>query len=169
MLGWSNEAGKKMTHTVFIFFQIFQWFQHMYWMSISATYRWKNIKESTAFSGTIHALKCVFWWVIIGQGGRYTIQPPKQSEAGVSMSHDLVQGTDKSIHRYWPALRAGLLRCNFFGQPGSVSKFPRFVWVKLWVGWVGRGYIEISRYFPALWINRVTLVTKTKLWYSLGY
>ena len=70
---------------------------------------------------------------------------------------------------YWPAHRAGLLRCNFFGQPGSVSKFPPFLWVKLWVGWVGRGYIEISRYFPALWINRVTLVTKIKLWHSLGY
>ena len=58
------------------------------------------------------------------------------------------------------------------GQPGSVSKFPPFLWVELWVGWVGwvgRGYIEISRYFPALWINRVTLVTKIKLWYSLGY
>ena len=66
----------------------------------------------------------------------------------------------------WPA---HLLRCNFFGQPGSVSKFPPFLWVKLWVGWVGRGYIEISRYFPILWINRVTLVTKIKLWYSLGY
>ena len=62
---------------------------------------------------------------------------------------------------YWDAI--------FFGQPGSVSKFSPFLWVKLWVGWVGRGYIEISRYFPALWINRVTLVTKTKLWYSLGY
>ena len=49
----------------------------------------------------------------------------------------------------WPALRAGLLCCNFFGQPGSVSKFPPFLWVKLWVGWVGRGYKEISRYFPA--------------------
>ena len=70
---------------------------------------------------------------------------------------------------YWPAHRAGLLRCIFFGQPGSVSKFPPFLWVKLWVGWVGRGYIEISRYFPALWINRFTLVTKIKLWYSLGY
>ena len=70
---------------------------------------------------------------------------------------------------YWPAHRAGLLRCIFFGQPGSVSKFPPFLWVKLWVGWVGRGYIEISRYFPALWINRVTLVTKIKRWYSLGY
>ena len=23
------------------------------------------------------------------------------------------------------------------GQPGSVSKFPPFLWVKLWVGWVG--------------------------------
>ena len=69
----------------------------------------------------------------------------------------------------WPAHRAGLLRCNSFGQPGSVYKFPPFLWVKLWVGWVGRGYIEISRYFPALWINRVTLVTKIKLWYSLGY
>ena len=69
----------------------------------------------------------------------------------------------------WPAHRAGLLRCNIFGQPGRVSKFPPFLWVKLWVGWVGRGYIEISRYFPALWISRVTLVTKIKLWYSLGY
>ena len=54
---------------------------------------------------------------------------------------------------YWPALRAGLLCCNFFGQPGSVSKFPPLLWVKLWVGWVGRGYTEISRYFPASWIN----------------
>ena len=70
---------------------------------------------------------------------------------------------------FWPAHCAGLLRCNFFGQPGSVSKFPPFLWVKLWVGWVGRGYIEISRYFPTLWINRVTLVTKIKLWYSVGY
>ena len=48
----------------------------------------------------------------------------------------------------WPALRAGLLCCNFFGQPGSVFKFPPLLWVKLWVGWVGRGYTEISRYFP---------------------
>ena len=70
---------------------------------------------------------------------------------------------------YWPALRAGLLCCNFFGQPGSVSKFPPFVWVKLWVGWVGRGYTEISRYFPASWINWVTLVTKIKLLYSLRF
>ena len=64
---------------------------------------------------------------------------------------------------------AGLLCCNFFGQPGSVSKFPPFVWVKLWVGWVGRGYTEISRYFPASWINWVTLVTKIKLLYSLRF
>ena len=70
---------------------------------------------------------------------------------------------------HWPALRAGLLCCNFFGQPGSVSKFPPFVWVKLWVGWVGRGYTEISRYFPASWINWVTLVTKIKLLYSLRF
>ena len=70
---------------------------------------------------------------------------------------------------FWPAHRAGLLRCDFFGQPGNVSKFSPFLWVKLWVGWVGRGYIEINRYFPALWINRVTLVTKIKHWYSLGY
>ena len=69
----------------------------------------------------------------------------------------------------WPAHGAGLLWSNFFGQPGSVSKFPPFLCVKLWVGWVGRGYIEISRYFPALWIIRVTLVTKIKLWCSLGY
>ena len=70
---------------------------------------------------------------------------------------------------YWPALRAGLLSCNFFGQPGSVSKFPPLLWVKLWVGWVGRGYTEISRYFPASWINWVTLVTKIKLLYSLRF
>ena len=69
----------------------------------------------------------------------------------------------------WPALRAGLLCCNFFGQPGSVSKFPPLSWVKLWVGWVGRGYTEISRYFPASWINWVTLVTKIKLLYSLRF
>ena len=70
---------------------------------------------------------------------------------------------------HWPAHHAGLLWSNFFGQPGSVSKFPPFLCVKLWVGWVGRGYTELSSYFPALWINRVTLVTKIKLWYSLGY
>ena len=64
---------------------------------------------------------------------------------------------------------AGLLCCNFFGQPGSVSKFPPFLWVKLWVGWVGRGYTEISRYFPASWINWITLVTKIKLLYSLRF
>ena len=61
---------------------------------------------------------------------------------------------------YWDAI---------FWVSQEVSKFPPFLWVKLWVGWVGRGYIEISRYFPVLWINRVTLVTKIKLWYSLGY
>ena len=55
------------------------------------------------------------------------------------------------------------------GQPGSVSKFPPFLWVNLWVGRVGRGYIEISRYFPASWINRVTLVTKITILYSLGF
>ena len=71
-------------HLLSLIFQFFQWFRHMYWMRISATYRKKNIKESTVFSGKIHALKCMFLWVIIGQGGRYTIQPPKQSEAGVS-------------------------------------------------------------------------------------
>ena len=39
---------------------------------------------------------------------------------------------------YWPALRAGLLCCNFFGQPGSVSKFPPFLWVNCgWGGWGG--------------------------------
>ena len=70
---------------------------------------------------------------------------------------------------HWPALCAGLLCCNFFGQPGSVSKFPPLLWVKLWVGWVGRGYTEISRYFPASWINWVTLVTKIKLLYSLRF
>ena len=55
------------------------------------------------------------------------------------------------------------------GQPGSVTKFSPFLWVKLWVGWVGRGYTEISRYFPASWINWVTLVTKIKLLYSLRF
>ena len=69
----------------------------------------------------------------------------------------------------WPAHRAGLLWSNFFGQPGSVSKFAPFLWVKLWVGWAGRGYTEISRYFPASCINWVTLVTKKKLLYSLRF
>ena len=73
------------------------------------------------------------------------------------------------VDTLWHALRAGLLCCNFFGQPGSVSKFPPLLWVKLWVGWVGRGYTEISRYFPASWINWVTLVTKMKLLYSLRF
>ena len=41
--------------------------------------------------------------------------------------------------------------------------FHRCCGKKLWVGWVGRGYTEISRYFPAAWINWVTLVTKIKL------
>ena len=74
-----------------------------------------------------------------------------------------------SARHHWPAHRAGLLWSNFFGQPGSVSKFPPFLWVKLWMGWVGRGYTEISRYFPASWINWVTLVTKKKLLYSLRF
>ena len=69
---------------------------------------------------------------------------------------------DASLQNHHSAID---LRCNFWGQPGSVYKFPPFLWVKLWVGRVGRGYIEISRYFPALWINRVTLATKIKLWY----
>ena len=55
------------------------------------------------------------------------------------------------------------------GQPGSVSKFPPLLWVKLWVGWVGKGYTEISKYFPTSWINWVTLATKTKLLYLLRF
>ena len=55
------------------------------------------------------------------------------------------------------------------GQPGSVSKFPPFLWVKLWVWWVGRVYTEITRYFPASWINWVTLVTKIKLLFALRF
>ena len=47
--------------------------------------------------------------------------------------------------------------------------FHRCCGKKLWVGWVGRGYTEISRYFPASWINWVTLVTKIKLLYSLRF
>ena len=68
-------------------------------------------------------------------------------------------------------LRSAQVYCVaiFFGQPGSVSKFPPFLWVKLWVGWVGSGYTEISRYFPASWINWVTLVSKIKLLYSLRF
>ena len=79
------------------------------------------------------------------------------------------QSKDSCDRPSWPAHRAGLLSSIFFGQPGSVSKFPPFLWVKLWVGWVGRGYTEISRYFPASWINWVTLVTKIKLLYSLRF
>ena len=88
------------------------------------------------------------------------------AEACWPLNGPLFSPLNPLFYHYWPAHRAGLLRCNFFD---SVSKFPPFLWVKLWVGWVGRGYTEISRYFPASWINRVTLVTKIKLWYSLGY
>ena len=94
-------------------------------------------------------------------------QPPSKSHVVKSLLTDINVNMDFPGH--WPAHRAGLLCCNFFGQPGSVSKFPPFVWVKLWVGWVGRGYTEISRYFPASWINWVTLVTKIKLLYSLRF
>ena len=82
-----------------------------------------------------------------------------------------MQMTGSTLKRDFGTLltRAGLLCCNFLGQPGSVSKFPPLFWVKLWVGWVGRGYTEISRYFPASWINWVTLVTKKKLLYSLRF
>ena len=90
-------------------------------------------------------------------------------EADILIFTGILTPEDAGVASCWPAHRAGLLWLNFFGQSGSVSKFPQFLCVKLWVGWVGRGYIEISRYFPALWINRVTLVTKIKLWYSLGY
>ena len=54
-------------------------------------------------------------------------------------------------------------------QPGSKFKFPPLLWVKLCVGWVLMVYIVISRYFPASWINWVTLFTKIKLLYSLGF
>ena len=37
----------------------------------------------------------------------------------------------RSAQVYWDEI--------FWGQPGSVSKFPLFWWVKLWVGWVDRG------------------------------
>ena len=43
---------------------------------------------------------------------------------------------------------AGLLWSNFFGQPGSVSIFPPFLWVKLWVGWVGRDIQKLADIFP---------------------
>ena len=99
---------------------------------------------------------------------------PSRASYGVSIvkilekiDHVIWHCTVSQFH--WPALRAGLLCCNFFGQPGSVSKFPPLLWVKLWVGWVGRGYTEINRYFPASWINWVTLVTKIKLLYSLRF
>ena len=90
-------------------------------------------------------------------------------EADILTFTGILTPGDASVASSWPALRAGLLCCNFFGQPGSVSKFPPFLWVKLWVGWVGRGYTEISRYFPASGINWVTLVTKIKLLYSLRF
>ena len=34
------------------------------------------------------------------------------------------------------------------GQPGSVSKFPPLLWVKLWVGWVGRDIQKLADIFP---------------------
>ena len=70
---------------------------------------------------------------------------------------------------FWPAPAQVYWDAIFLVSQEVYLNFHHFWWVKLWVWWVGRGYIEISRYFPALWINRVTLVTKIKLWYSLGY
>ena len=40
---------------------------------------------------------------------------------------------------FWPAHHAGLLGCNFFGQPGSVSKFSPFFVGKIVVGVGGEG------------------------------
>ena len=92
------------------------------------------------------------------------VNPPVASDSRKSFPghHDVIMGCALPS-------KSTLLCCNFFGQPGSVSKFPPLLWVKLWVGWVGRGYTEISRYFPASWINWVTLVTKIKLLYSLRF
>ena len=101
-------------------------------------------------------------------GGKTTSARLENGGRGYGIAQDLFTQV-LNFWRFWPALRAGLLCCNFFGQPGSVSKFPPLLWVKLWVGWVGRGYTEISRYFPASWINWVTLVTKIKLLYSLRF
>ena len=107
------------------------------------------------------------WWYFLLAGSRVPCSSlfVRLAESSPLHGFDIDGRMERS---YWPALRAGLLCCNF-GQPGSVSKFPPFVWVKLWVGWVGRGYTEISRYFPASWINWVTLVTKIKLLYSLRF
>ena len=54
--------------------------------------------------------------------------------------------------------------CPARRQPGRVSKFLPF----LWVNSCGE-YIELSRYLPASWINRFTLITKIKLLCLLGY
>ena len=48
----------------------------------------------------------------------------------------------------WPAHRAGLLRSNLFGQPGSVYKFPPFLWIKLWVGGWGGDIQKLADIFP---------------------
>ena len=88
----------------------------------------------------------------------------KDHKSGVVRHSPDYTANEDTSGRLWPALSAGLLCCNFFGQPGSVSAGQ-----KLWVGWVGRGYTEISRYFPASWINWFTLVTKIKLLYSLRF
>ena len=122
---------------------------------VACNARFKNLKFWRIFK------LCNFDFVFFWLGIQY------DSMVWVIMRRGYPQNAGVLVH--WPALRAGLLCCNFFGQPGSVSKFPPFVWVKLWVGWVGRGYTEISRYFPASWINWVTLVTKIKLLYSLRF
>ena len=59
-------------------------------------------------------------------------------------------------------LRTAQVYCDpfFLVSQEVFLNFQQFLWVKLWVGWVGRGYTEISRYFPASRINWVTLVTK---------
>ena len=104
--------------------------------------------------------------------------PLKQSWAEIQHSRDdeplgvLMQMRNVRVNGFFFFdLRSAQVYCvAIFLVSQEVSlNFHRCCEKKLWVGWVGRGYTEISKYFPASWINWVTLVTKIKLLYSLRF
>ena len=89
---------------------------------------------------------------------------------GIFLNVNFATSSDEEVVTFIDLRSAQVYCVAIFLVSQEVSlNFHRFLWVKLWVGWVGRGYTEISRYFPASWINWVTLVTKIKLLYSLRF
>ena len=68
-------------------------------------------------------------------------------------------------------LRTAQVYCDpfFFGQQESVSKFPPFLWAKLWVGCVGRGMQKLADIFPHRGLIGLLSSQRKKLLYSLRF